>query len=364
MMVMECASLLLRKIRPAVLLTFIAAGACGRSPLISDLPEEVAGSGGETGDGARKDAGTGAGGNGGVGGAPETGGRGGGAYGTSGGGTYGIAGMPGIGGAGTGGRPVSGGTEAGGGSASAGITGAGGRRTGGAVGAGGIASGGAVSTGGRASGGAVSTGGRASGGAVGTGGIASGGSGGAGGACSPGMPCGGDLVGTWAVTSSCLKVAGPLDLNVLGLNCQGAGIAGDLQVTGSWTAGPDGRYVDDTTTFGSEQIVLPASCLQVSGATISCPMVATVLGAIGYTGVSCTSAAGGGCTCSATVKQAGGMGVLGLGSRTAGTYKTAGNLVTLDQQSTYGYCVSGATMTLTPRGTNPSTTGAVVFEKR
>jgi hypothetical protein len=122
-------------------------------------------------------------------------------------------------------------------------------------------------SGGGGSGGVTVTGGtKAAGGAGGTGG-----SSGAGGAsCSNVVPCGGDVVGTWTVTSSCLRVSGQLDMSMLGAGCASAPVEGSLQVTGTWTARSDGTYRDATTTFGSEQITLPASCLVVSSTPVSC----------------------------------------------------------------------------------------------
>src|SRR4051812_39351616 len=37
--------------------------------------------------------------------------------------------------------------------------------------------------------------------------------------CSNVAACGGDIVGTWTVKSSCLKIAGDLDVSLLSLNC-------------------------------------------------------------------------------------------------------------------------------------------------
>ena len=69
-----------------------------------------------------------------------------------------------------------------------------------------------------------------SGGTVSTGGST--GTGGAGTSCPNVTACGGNLVGTWAVTSSCLKVTGNLDLSLVGAGCPSAPVTGDLQVTG------------------------------------------------------------------------------------------------------------------------------------
>ena len=76
----------------------------------------------------------------------------------------------------------------------------------------------------------------------GTGGSSS--SGGAGGACTNVTACGGNAVGTWTVTSSCLSVSGQLDLsNFFGSACASAQATGSLQVSGTWSAKADGSYV-------------------------------------------------------------------------------------------------------------------------
>src|SRR5450755_1519290 len=72
-------------------------------------------------------------------------------------------------------------------------------------------------------------------------------SGGAGGACTNVTACGGDVVGTWTV-SSCLNVSGQLDLSI-SPDCS-AQVTGSLQVSGTWSAKADGTYTDNTTTTG------------------------------------------------------------------------------------------------------------------
>ena len=169
------------------------------------------------------------------------------------------------------------------------------------------------------------------------------------------------MVGTWTVTSSCLKVSGQVDLSMFGLGCASAPVTGSLQVTGTLTAESNGTYWDNTTTSGDEVLSLPASCLEISGTFVTCDPLASLLQSLGYASVSCTSAAGGGCTCSATVNQTGSMGLVSIGASTSGKFKTSGNVVTLDGAAEYAYCVSGNTMTLTPQTSSPTTTGAVVF---
>jgi hypothetical protein len=159
-----------------------------------------------------------------------------------------------------------------------------------------------------------------------------------------------------------LTVSGSLDLSGLGIGCTAATVSGSLQVTGSWTAKADGTYTDNTTTSGTEQIALPASCLNVSGTTTTCLQIGGPLQALGYSSVTCTSATGGGCTCAATVQQAGGVGQLNVAASASGNYAAAANVLTTDGASKYSYCVSGDKLTLTPQSTSPTTTGTVVFQ--
>ncbi len=210
------------------------------------------------------------------------------------------------------------------------------------------------------------TGGSSSGGAGGgTGGSSSsstGGSvstGGAGGACASVTACGGPVVGTWTVSSSCLNVSGPLDLsNVLGQACT-VQATGSLQVSGTWSANSDGTYTDNTTTTGNEQIALVAACRSYSGATLTCDQVAQFVQNLGYSTVSCTAAAGGGCTCSATVQQAGSLGVASASPSASGNFSTSGNTLTIDSSTPYSYCASGSKLTLTPQA---PTMGTIVLQ--
>jgi hypothetical protein len=135
-----------------------------------------------------------------------------------------------------------------------------------------------------------------------------------------------------------------------------------LQVTGTWSATADGHYVDRTTTTGSETFTLSPSCLLISGTVVTCSGIASVLTVLGYDTVDCASAAGGGCTCAATVNQTSWPGIVSLDATTAGAHATTGNVLTLDDEARYAYCVSGNRMLLTPQGANPTVTGTIVLQ--
>ena len=94
----------------------------------------------------------------------------------------------------------------------------------------------------------------------GTGGSSGGtaGTGGSGPSCPSVTACGGDVVGTWNVTSSCLTLSSSnLDIGAAGLDpsaCKNVTLSGSLTVTGTWTANANGTYTDGTTTTGNVQI--------------------------------------------------------------------------------------------------------------
>ena len=207
------------------------------------------------------------------------------------------------------------------------------------------------------------TGGAATGG---TGGAATGGTGGGEASCTNVTACGGDVVGTWNVTSSCLTVTGEVDVMGFGLGCTSAPVTGSLQVSGTWTANGDGTYSDETNTSGNETLDLPASCLNVSGTTTTCDRISGPLMALGYAAVECLDATSGGCTCAATVQQTGGIGLVVTYAPASGNYTASGNVITTasgDLQ--YSYCVSGSALTMTPQSESPkTTTGTVVLQKQ
>jgi hypothetical protein len=242
----------------------------------------------------------------------------------------------------------------------------GGDNSGGDRGSGGLlGTGGARATGGTTSdpgsGGRLGSGGMTgSGGRVATGGSASGGSGG--GSCSDAVPCGGDPVGTWNVTSSCLSLSGPLDMTMAGVACT-ASVVGTLQVTGSWIGKSNGAYADYTTTVGAEQVDLPPPCMLISGTVVACEQIGGLFTSFHYVSDPCSWLAGGSCSCYARAYQGGWPGLLSWDSATSGKYTTSGNTLTLDGEARYAYCVSGNQMTWIPQSENPRITGAIVFQR-
>src|SRR5204863_6014006 len=101
---------------------------------------------------------------------------------------------------------------------------------------------------------ALANGGCSSSGTGGTGGSsASSGTGGTAGAppnCPGGTQCGGSVVGTWTVASSCLAVSGDMDVMFASLGCKTVPVTGSLHVTGTRIAHRDGTYTGNRVTTG------------------------------------------------------------------------------------------------------------------
>ena len=220
--------------------------------------------------------------------------------------------------------------------------------------------------------GAISTGGT-----IGTGGVTTLAGGGCDGACAGGtddagvacanvVPCGGDVVGTWVVTSSCLKVTGERNIEALGLTCRFVPVTGSLQVTGTWTATSDGTFSDDTITSGDEQITVGSKCVESSGTVLLCPRLNQAFATLGYASASCLKGQTDidYCTCLASVDQEGGVGLVAHGPPASGEYTTSGDVLTTDTGARYSYCVSANTLTLTPVSTSPVVTGTIVLRKQ
>lgn len=186
------------------------------------------------------------------------------------------------------------------------------------------------------------------------------------GTCSNVTACGGSVVGTWTVASSCLTVSGSLDTGSIGLGCASSPVTGSLHVSGTFTANANGSYADNTTTTGAEQIALDASCLHVSGTTVTCDRLSGAngpLAAIGYASASCAPAPSGGCICSATVHQSGGVGVVSLANAsTSGYYTASGDTLEIDTATQYSICASSGRLTLTPATTHPLVSGTIVLQ--
>ncbi|MEO7036983.1 MAG: arabinofuranosidase catalytic domain-containing protein [Polyangiaceae bacterium] len=190
------------------------------------------------------------------------------------------------------------------------------------------------------------------------------------GSCTNVAACGGSLPGSYTVGTSCLKLSGSLDLASAGLDprsCSSATVSGDLTVTGSFTVNANGTYTDNTMTTGSSKVELAAGCLLISGTTINCQGAATAVQAGGLGLATCTDAPGGGCSCTSTVNQMGGLGTPWPTPATSGNDMLAGNSFSLTTDSgntNYDYCVAGSGLTITPKSSTPMViTGSISLQK-
>lgn len=177
--------------------------------------------------------------------------------------------------------------------------------------------------------------------------------------CSSVSPCGGSVVGTWKVASSCLTLSGEMDVTSAGLGCPTVPVTGSLQVSGTWTANADTSYADKTTTTGSMTFPLTPSCLTVSSVPVSCSKIGGDFSALGWT-TACSTDANGQCNCSATANQLGGIGVISPYASGSGNFTTSGNDLTTDGQVDYSYCVASNTLTMTPTKIQGANTAAIL----
>ena len=149
------------------------------------------------------------------------------------------------------------------------------------------------------------------------------------------------MTGTWTVTSSCLNLAGDVDMQALfALSCPTGHVTGTLQVTGTWTAKANGTFEDGTITAGTEYLSLPAECRDPLAGP--CDLRKARFGHGGRVLRYCVlrDSADGGCACAGTVKQTGSMGFVTSDPQTNGNYTTAGTTITNSQDSSqYSYCV-------------------------
>lgn len=181
--------------------------------------------------------------------------------------------------------------------------------------------------------------------------------------CSNAAPCGGSIVGTWRVTSSCLSVSS----SAFAEGCPGAtASSSNLRITGSGTYNADLTYVSSAALSGSMSMTLPAACLMAAGFIITCPELQALFATDPtFSSPTCTMA-GSACKC-----------VLPLSGQTtteSGTYTTtaAGVLTATPQGETAeenDYCVKGTTLTISPhQGTmmmgEAGISGSITFAKQ
>jgi hypothetical protein len=165
-------------------------------------------------------------------------------------------------------------------------------------------------------------------------------------------PCGGDVTGTYTVKACSLELTGAVDLSGLGLGCaSGTTISGSLVVSGTWEADAEGTFWDNTTTQGVHEFKLPKACFDVA-VTGSCASVGTPLrAALGYATAECVDdMERGGCVCTATIHQEGGMAEVSPHPIQTGSYTTEGTTLTTSISGvtrTYQHCALEDALELT-----------------
>jgi hypothetical protein len=182
------------------------------------------------------------------------------------------------------------------------------------------------------------------------------------GECPNGAACGGSIVGSWKITSSCVTI--DLDSMMASASCpEQTSDAKNLKVTGNVTYGADLSYTSNFTLAFDVVVAQPKSCLTKQNITLTCAQlqqgVEAQLAMTAFTSVNCAAAAGGGCACtfrgaSQTISN-------------AGTYTTTGAGL-LTETPTGGapddsdYCVKGSTLTLSPHGDANAVMNAVMMD--
>jgi hypothetical protein len=174
--------------------------------------------------------------------------------------------------------------------------------------------------------------------------------------CGAVAACGGDVLGGWTITDTC--VSANLDLSSV---CAGATIQATLTFAGSQTFNADLTYAQVGSAGGSVAYHFPVSCVGAQ----TCAQVRDRILSAGspegmgflFQSVTCNSE-GGGCACDAVLSD--------ISENETGTYSTSGGILTTVHGGTIDttpYCVSGNTMRQMPADGEPET-GAIVLTKQ
>jgi hypothetical protein len=165
--------------------------------------------------------------------------------------------------------------------------------------------------------------------------------------------CGGDVVGTWTIVSSCVQAT-------IMMSCgQVISSSAGLTTTGTITYNTDLTYMTTTASTGTATVSEPDACLTFQGTTLTCDQLGASAQAMtpGAVSTACTDS-GGVCKCTITVSQA--------SSTESGTYSLSGNTITRTPTgktaATSNYCVRGTELDESPAQAN--TSGVTVYSKQ
>ena len=191
--------------------------------------------------------------------------------------------------------------------------------------------------------------------------VGCGGDDGPGASCGKVQPCGGNVVGEWEVVAGCVDgpaFAREVAMQVMGGDCPTETVRGiNLGASGSFQFNSDLTYSLSITRAGSVDLNIPASCLAGGNcATLTANLQAAIAAGTrpGVVSVACSGASD--CVCHQ---------VLSIPGSTAGTYTTAGNVLTTivettGASSTTDYCIDGITGHFMAVSTGP--TGQVTVD--
>jgi hypothetical protein len=168
--------------------------------------------------------------------------------------------------------------------------------------------------------------------------------------CQPSVDaCEGEVEGTWQVQACPLTLSGPIDLSQFALGCvQGKTLSSSIEISGSLQIDAGGHLIDNTTTVGTHEFLVPAKCFELT-ITGSCNDLPQPLKTLGYESVACDEQASGDCVCIGTFNQAGGLALLSKEPMQSADVVTDGTTLVAnddEQMVTYLYCAAGDVLTL------------------
>ncbi|HXK21032.1 MAG TPA: hypothetical protein VNG33_24645 [Polyangiaceae bacterium] len=185
--------------------------------------------------------------------------------------------------------------------------------------------------------------------------------------CTNAKACGGDVTGSWKVSSSCLTVN---VMQMMNSSCPGAtaSVSG-FKIDGTVSYGADLTYTSMLTVSGNVIVTEPASCLTVQGITLTCAQLQQAVQANladgGFSSGTCAEASGG-CSCTLVL--------IPDTTTESGTYTTSGagvltQTVAGGTPDTSDYCVSGSRLTVSPHASSGASsaatvTGTITFAKQ
>jgi len=172
--------------------------------------------------------------------------------------------------------------------------------------------------------------------------------------CGKVAPCGGDIVGTWRIIGSC-GPGSPLGLKSV---CPNQAVeTATVSIIGTATFNWDMTYMVFLTQSASGTLVLPMSCLESHGITVTCDEVAAALGGPSE-GDAATTTNMGTCTADASTCDCS-FAMSGPGIHEMGTYSVSGHTLSTTSSGSPNradYCVQGNSLrVISPTGMGTAT---------